>query len=132
MQVSIGYDFNPFFEEAVTIPVSTLQNNWGNSPSTWGGTQNFGVTGLGTLASPFSLFPITGNNQAYNDFGGAWQPYIYQVNVSRQLCTSFRVQIYDTIISPYNEAWTLNQINFEVGQMQQGVRIPSSRKFGAK
>lgn len=132
LQVSIGYDFNPFFEEAVTIPVSTLQNNWGNSPSTWGGTQNFGVTGLGTLASPFSLFPITGNNQAYNDFGGAWQPYIYQVNVSRQLCTSFRVQIYDTIISPYNEAWTLNQINFEVGQMQQGVRIPSSRKFGAK
>ncbi len=106
LNVAVGFNFNPSFTEQAVIPATALagSNVWG-SDSLWG------------ESSPW---------------GGEFSPYIFQVNTTQKRCTSFRIKINDSQTSTYNEGFTLSNLLFELGMMQQGIRIPATNKVAAK
>ena len=102
LNIAVSYDWNPAFT-ATTSFVPTLipgANVWG-SGVTWG------------TPSPW---------------GGAWSPYVFQVNCKKQKCSSIRIKINDSQTAPYNEGFTLNNLLLEVGLFNGGVRIPATNK----
>ena len=100
---NVGYNFDPAFTKSGTI-VATNTNTWG-SDGYWGES---------------------------TPWGSVWQPYIFQVNMPVQKCTSFRLQFNDVQASPYLEAFAVSSLLFELGQMPGGVRIPVTNKVGAQ
>lgn len=108
LNVSIGYDFNPSFGpyDSATINATALagSNVWG-SDGYWGDS------------SPW---------------GGVYQPYIFQINFRRVTCTSFRLKISDSPTSPYSEGYSISNLNFEVGVMPDGIRLPKTNKVGTR
>jgi len=108
LNVSVGYDFNPSFgpTDSATINATSLagSNVWG-SDTEWGDS------------SPW---------------GGVFQPYMFQVNFRRITCTSFRLKISDSPTSPYSEGYAISNLNFEVGVMPDGVRLPKTNKVGTR
>lgn len=106
LNVDVGYDFNPSFTQSATINATKIagSNVWGSDPL-WGDS------------SPW---------------GGQYQIYEFQINFKTQNCTSLRLRISDSPTSPYQEGYTLNNLNFEVGILGDGVRMPLGNKTGAK
>lgn len=106
LKVSVGYDFNPDFTQSTTFDSLSIagSNQWG-SDGYWG------------QSSPW---------------GGTWQPYELQINFQTQKCTSLRLKITEVQEAPYNEGLTLNSLNFEVGVLGDGVRLPLKNKAGTK
>lgn len=105
LEVEIGFDFNPAFTEQTTIPVTSIIGI-----NVWGSDQYWGES---------------------TPWGGAWNPYIFQVNMPIQKCTSFRIRLKDTQVIPYNEGLTLNSLLIEIGGINNGVRMPVRNRFGA-
>lgn len=103
LSVSVGYNFNSAFTAAGVIN-ATNTNTWG-SDGYWGDS---------------------------TPWGGVWQPYIFQINMPIQKCTSFRFQFNDIQTAPYLEAFAVSSLLFELGQMPQGVRIPVTNKIGVQ
>lgn len=100
LKVEIGYNFNPSFTKSALVD-ATASNTWG-SDGYWGES---------------------------TPWGGEWTPYIFQINMPVQKCTSFRLKIYDVQTQPYNEGLTANSLLFELGSLPDGVRIPATKKF---
>lgn len=135
LNVEIGYNFNPAFTKSVVIDATSIAgaNTWGSDPF-WG-----------------SSTPWGGNNYGFSG-SVAWHPYIFQVNMPIQRCTSFRIKIFDyqfidnsthiipldlndepiiTIPPAYNEGYTISGLLFELGALADGVRVPLANKVGA-
>lgn len=107
LTVDVGYDFAPDFAASALIPASTLPVAiaWGTDPL-WGSS---------------------------TPWGGPWDPYVWQVNMSRQKCTSFRLRIGDVAVGgAATEGYTISALLLELGQLPAGVRIPVTRKFAAQ
>lgn len=106
LKVSVGYDFNPAFTQSCIFNSSKIagSNVWG-ADGTWGSS---------------------------TPWGGTWQPYELQINFATQKCSSIRLKITEIQSSPYNEGLTLNHLNFEVGVLGDGVRLPLSNKAGTQ
>jgi len=101
--VSVGYDFNPAFEPSVVINpnITAGSNLWGSS-STWGSDSD--------------------------PWGGDWHPYEFQINLSRQKCTSIRFKISDFQFQTANEGMTFNNLTFELGILPDANRLSLSNK----
>lgn len=107
LNVAIGYNFDSSFTQTTAINTSL--------------TAGSNLWGTGT---PWGVNPTI--------WGGNWQPYIYQINPAIQQCTSFRLQISDSQIAPYNEGYSLSSLLLEVGVQQGGLLLPKTNKFGAQ
>lgn len=114
LQVDVGYNFNEVFTHSTNIDATTVagSNVWG-SDSVWGQSTPWG-----------------GNNYGFAG-SSAWKPYIFQVNMQIQRCTSFRIRIKDVQTNMYNEGYTLSSLLFELGSLSDGVRVPKTNTFGA-
>lgn len=106
LDIAVGYNFNPYFENVATIDATSLIGN-----NVWGADVFWGES---------------------TPWGGTWQPYIFQVNMQIQKCTSFRIKLNDVETAPYNEGFTLSSLLFELGVMPDGIRIPVTNKVGAR
>lgn len=111
LNVSIGYNFDESFTQigAINTTLTAGSNLWGSDP-TWG------------KSTPW---------------GGAWNPYIYQINPAVQQCTSFRLMISDSQTPPYNEGYALSTILLEIGVVPgvngpEGLRLPKTNKIGVR
>lgn len=102
LNVSVSYDWNPGFINTSTItPSDTVGANLWGSGASWG------------LPSPW---------------GGNWSPYVFQINCTRQKCSSIKIKINDSQTAPFNEGFTLNGMLLEVGVFNNGMRIPNTNK----
>lgn len=119
LEVNIGYNFNPAFTKSVAIDATTVAgtNVWGSDPL-WGASTPWGGDNYGFAGS------------------SAWHPYIFQINMPIQKCTSFRMKFRDVqsgnVESGYNEGYTASGLLFELGGMPDGVRAPKGNKVGAR
>ncbi len=113
LKVEVGYNFDPSFIKSTVIDATAVAG-----ANLWGGDALWG------LSTPWG-----GDNYGFAG-SGSWHPYIFQVNMSVQKCTSFRIRIHDEQVNPYNEGYTINGLLFEVGQMPNGVRVPLANKVG--
>lgn len=75
--------------------------------------------------------------------GGQGTPYQFQINLSRPMCQAMRVSFWDyqpppgdppygDNNPPYNEAYTLNNIQFNIQPLGGFGRVPGSIKIGTK
>lgn len=102
LNVSVSYDWNPaFISTAVITPSSVVASNLWGSGATWG------------LPSPW---------------GGTWNPYVFQINCTKQKCSSIKIKINDSQSAPYNEGFILSNLLMEVGLFNGGTRIPATNK----
>lgn len=104
LNISVGYDMNPAFSNTGQI-----------NPQLTAGANVWGSDGYWGQSSPW---------------GGIWQPYIYQFNMPRQKCTSFRLKFSDSSIAPFNEGFTANSLRFELGALPGSVKLPVTNKVG--
>ncbi len=106
LNVSVAYDFNPYFDGYAIINATTIAG-----ANQWGGESAWGDSDL---------------------WGGVFLPYQFQVNFKRQTCTSFRLRVTDSQDSPYNEGYTISNLNFEIGGMPGPNRLPKTNKVGTQ
>ena len=104
LNVSIGYNFNNTFTQAGVINTSQTAGS-----NVWGADGYYGNS---------------------TPWGGQYQPYIYQINMPIQKCSSFRLKVSDSQSSPYTEGFTISSLLFELGIMPDGIRVPVSNKVG--
>ncbi len=106
LNVSVGYNFNPYFDGYVTIDATNIAglNQWGED-GYWGDS---------------------------TPWGGAYMPYEFQINFKRQTCTSLRMKVVDNQESPYNEGYTISNLSFEVGVLPDHNRLPTTNKVGTQ
>ncbi len=102
LNVAVSYDWNPAFIATTSFVPTNIPgaNVWG-ADGYWGGS---------------------------TPWGGTWAPYVFQVNCSRQKCSSIRIKINDTQTAPYNEGFTLNNMLLQVGLFNGGMRVPVVNK----
>ncbi len=115
LKVDIGYNFNETFTKFALINATSVAGS-----KTWGSDVVWGASSL-----------WGGGNYGFAGSSG-WQPYIFQVNMPIQKCTSFRLKIKDVQSSLYNEGYTLSGLLLELGMMADGVRVPLANKVGAQ
>ncbi len=106
LTISVGYDFNPFFEDGYTIPATTIAG-----ANLWGGDTLWGSS---------------------DPWGGTFYPYQFQINFQRQTCTSLRLRVTDTQTSPFGEGYTISNLSFEVGVLPGSNRLPKRNKVGTQ
>jgi hypothetical protein len=49
-------------------------------------------------------------------YGGTWTPYKFDINLQRQKCTSFRLEIEDEQTENFNEGFTLSNVSIQFGR----------------
>jgi hypothetical protein len=105
LNVSVGYNFDPAFTKAGVInTTSTAGSNVWGSDGYWGES---------------------------TPWGSVWMPYMYQINMPIQKCTSFRLKFSDAGIGTTpNEGFTANSLRFELGQLAGSVKLPVTNKVG--
>jgi hypothetical protein len=106
LAVSVGYNFNPAFSDHAVIPATSLP-----------GSNVWGADGYWGQSTPW---------------GGEYQPYIFQVNMKTQKCTSFRIRIADDQSAPYTAGYTISSLLFEVGQVGGGYRVKKTNAVGVR
>ncbi len=104
LHVQIATDFNPAFTQGVIIDAAALCD-----PSTYGSDPTYGG---GTV------------------FGGAFQPYEFEVHVTNQKCEAIQVALEDTQSSSFGEGLSLSAIGLEVGVKAGPMRLPAARRTG--
>lgn len=102
LQIAVSYDWNPAFTNMASFVPTLLPGS-----NVWGSGVNWGTP------SPW---------------GGEWSPYVFQVNCTRQKCSSIRIKINDSQTALFNEGFTLNNLLLEVGLFNGGTRIPATNK----
>lgn len=106
LNISVGYNFDSAFTQTATIDATSLA-----------GTNVWGSDGYWGESTPW---------------GGIYQIYEFQVNFKTQKCTSLRMKVSDSPTSPYTEGYTINNLNFEVGILGDGNRLPAINKVGTQ
>lgn len=106
LSVSVGYDFNPYFDGYATIDATSIAG-----ANQWGGDGYWGDS---------------------DPWGGAYLPYEFQINFRRQTCTSLRIKIRDSQDTPYTEGYTISNLSFEVGVLPDHNRLPIRNKVGTQ
>lgn len=115
LSVSIGYNFDSVFLPQNTALINATSISGQN---TWGSDNADGY-------SPGYTDGYWGSSSVW---GGTYQPYQFQINFKQQRCTSFRLKIADSQVSPYTEGYTLNSLNLEMGVFPGGVQLPVTSK----
>ncbi len=106
LKVEIGYDFEPFFTQEVTIDVDEELN-----PTTYG------------EVSPY------GSEEVY---GGEFPLYQWKIYPKRQKCQAFRISIEDIMDDTFGESFNITSMRIEAGMKQGSNKLPSAKSFGTE
>jgi hypothetical protein len=109
MEVAIGYDFNPNFEQFGTVNVDTIYN----------------ITAYGE-DSPY------GTDSSTFGYGGAYPLYEFKTHMTKQKCTSlrFRFQDSETQETTFGESFSLVNVALEVGIKPTLRKYATINSFG--
>lgn len=105
LNVSFYYNFNNSPPQFALIDAGTLigdNDTWGSDP-TWGDSDLW---------------------------GGEFIPYEFNIHLTVQKCTSFKIEIFDTEELNFNEGYDISNIAFEVGIKKGTNKLAPKNKFG--
>lgn len=102
--VRIGYDFNEYFTQEVTIDTgSLLENNAYGEDTPYGESEYY---------------------------GGQYRLYQFRIHLAKQKCQSMRFSIEDFQFDNYGEGFSISGFALEVGAKKGLVKKESGRSFG--
>lgn len=102
--VRLGYDFNEYFTQEVTIDAGDLLEN-----------------------------PLYGEDTPYGDseyYGGAFRLYQFRIPFTKQKCQSVRFSIEDFQFDNYGEGFSISSFALEIGVKKGIAKKDSTRTFG--
>ncbi len=105
LNVSFYYDFNKSPPQFTEINAGTLigDNN------VWGSEEYWGDSDV---------------------WGGDFVPYEFNIHLTRQKCTSFKIEIYDSQEDDFTEGFDISNFAFEIGVKQGTNKLAPKNKFG--